>query len=91
MINFRRENSRMIIEFDIGVGKYCNYHFYHNLSDTDDAIAELFIKEAQNRFRQRVCEIRKKAYQKGWKDAKWKKRKIADFSSRFDDHDFVGW
>ena len=92
MITVYRKKNVVMIDWDLFVGEHSQHVFSHSIGDEkNDAVAQLMAVHMRTQIADRVRQIRKEAYDQGWKDAKTKHRKKKTFSQSFNTGVSVGY
>jgi hypothetical protein len=79
VLNFKREGTKVIAVIEANVSQ--DKRFLHFSWDTNDEMwGELLQENLQNGLRLKLEDIRRKAYESGWKDARGKRKRETWFS-----------
>lgn len=92
MIKFIRENGQVQVKVDPGTNIEQRLIIFSDDEHAEPGTAEIVRTFLQERFEERIKQIRKEAYDKGWKDAKNKQKKVRSFWPTFktNEHGSVG-
>jgi hypothetical protein len=74
MLSFWREESKVVVHVQHGIFDN-NVGFSLNIESGQPYQAELLLRALRDNLEKRLIDIKKQAYEEGWKDAKAKKKK----------------
>jgi hypothetical protein len=83
MFEVKREKNNVRIDVSLKIPGADTWYWTFHLSQHTDAEAQLLVNAINNNLEKVLKEIRKEAYEMGFKDARAKRRKETWFSGRF--------